>query len=60
VLVCNRTGHDVLDFYGARSVAAVDGTIAFAHAAGKDSIVLVDWTCATRSLTNWRAVPLDG
>ena len=58
VLVCNRTGRDVLDFSGARSVAAVDGTIAFAHAAREDGIVLVDWMPATRSLTNWRAVSL--
>ena len=60
VLVCNRTGRDVLDFSGARSVAAVDGTIAFAHAAPEDSIVLVDWTAATRALTNWRTVSLHG
>jgi predicted amidohydrolase len=58
VLVCNRTGHDVLDFSGARSVAAVDGTIAFAHAADEDSIVLVDWLPAGRSLSNWRAASL--
>lgn len=60
VLVCNRTGRDVLDFTGARSVAAIDGTIAFAHADPGDGIVLVDWTANTRALTNWRAVPLDG
>lgn len=60
VLVCNRTGRDVLDFSAARSVAAVDGTIAFAHAAPEDSIVLVDWTAATRALSNWRTAPLDG
>ena len=60
VLVCNRTGRDVLDFSGARSVAAVDGTIAFAHAAPEDGIVLVDWTAATRALTNWRTVSLPG
>lgn len=57
-LVCNRTGHDVLDFAGARSVAAVDGAIAFAHASPEDSIVLVDWTAETRALTDWRTVPL--
>ena len=60
VLVCNRTGRDVLDFSGARSVAAVDGTIAFAHAAPEDGIVLVDWTAATRALTNWRTVSRPG
>ncbi|WP_428661764.1 carbon-nitrogen hydrolase family protein [Reyranella sp.] len=59
VLVCNRTGRDVLDFSGARSVAAVDGTIAFAHAAPDDSIVLVDWTATTRALSSWRTVSLD-
>ncbi len=51
---------DVLDFSGTRSVVAVDGTIAFAHTAPKDGIVLVDWTAATRALTNWRTVSLDG
>lgn len=60
VLVCNRTGRDVLDFSGARSVAAVDGTIAFAHAAPTHSIVLVDWTAASGALSNWRTVALDG
>jgi predicted amidohydrolase len=60
VLVCNRTGRDVLDFSGARSVAAVDGTIAFAHAAPGDSIVLVDWETATRTPTNWRTASLEG
>ena len=60
VLVCNRTGRDVLDFSGARSVAAVDGAITFTHAAPEDSIVLVDWTAATRTLTNWRTVSVDG
>ena len=60
MLVCNRTGRDVLDFSGARSVAAVDGTISFAHAAPEDGIVLVDWTAATRALTNWRTVSRPG
>jgi len=60
VLVCNRTGRDVLDFSGARSVAAVDGTIAFAHAGPGDGIVLVDWAGAARALSNWRTVALDG
>jgi predicted amidohydrolase len=54
VLVCNRTGRDVLDFEAARSVAAVDGTIAFSHASPEPRIALVDWTAATRRLTTWR------
>lgn len=56
VLVCNRTGKDVLDFEAARSVAAVDGAIAFSHASPEPGIVLMDWTSATRQLTNWRVV----
>lgn len=54
VLVCNRTGKDVLDFDAAQSVAAVDGAIAFSHASPEPRIALVDWTPATRRLTNWR------
>jgi predicted amidohydrolase len=54
VLVCNRTGRDVLDFEAARSVAAVDGTLAFSHASPEPGIVLVDWTPDMRRLTNWR------
>ncbi len=54
VLVCNRTGKDVLDFDAAQSVAAVDGTIVFSHASVEPRIALVDWTAATRQLTNWR------
>lgn len=60
VLVCNRTGHDVLDFSAARSVAAVDGALASAHASPRDSIVLVDWTAPNRALTNWRTVSVTG
>jgi predicted amidohydrolase len=56
VLVCNRTGRDVLDFEAARSVAAVDGTIAFSHASPEPRIALVDWTTDTRRLSNWRVV----
>jgi predicted amidohydrolase len=56
VLVCNRTGRDVLDFEAARSVAAVDGTIAFSHASPEPRIALVDWTPDTRRLSNWRVV----
>ena len=54
VVVCNRTGRDVLDFEAARSVAAVDGTLAFSHASPEPRIALVDWTPDTRRLTNWR------
>lgn len=54
VLVCNRTGHDVLDFNAARSVAAVDGEIAFFHASPEPQMALVDWTPDTRRLANWR------
>ena len=56
VLVCNRTGKDVLDFDAAQSVAAVNGEIAFSHASPEQSIVLVDWTAGTRHLTSWRVV----
>ncbi len=54
VLVCNRTGRDVLDFDAARSVAAIDGSVTFSHASPEPGIVLMDWTSATRQLTNWR------
>lgn len=60
VLVCNRTGRDALDFSGARSVAAVEGTLAFSHAALDDSIVLVDWSAPARAVRNWRTMSLDG
>lgn len=54
VLVCNRTGHDVLDFNAACSVAAVEGAIAFAHASVEPKIALVDWTPDSRRLADWR------
>ena len=56
VLVCNRTGKDVLDFDAARSVAAVNGEIVFSHASPEPAIVLVDWSADTRRLANWRVV----
>ena len=59
VLVCNRTGKDVLDFAAARSVAAVDGAIAFSHASSDPTIALVDWTPDTRHLANWRVIPVE-
>lgn len=54
VLVCNRTGHDVLDFNAACSLAAVDGAIAFSHASTEPRIALVDWTPDSRRLADWR------
>ena len=54
VLVCNRTGHDVLDFNAACSLAAVDGTVAFSHASLEPRIALVDWTPEPRRLADWR------
>ena len=54
VLVCNRTGRDILDFTGACSVAAVDGALASRHASLEATTVLVDWQPATRRLDNWR------
>lgn len=54
VLVCNRTGADVLDFRGAQSVAAVGGAIASSHSSPDSAIILVDWTPSARQLTNWR------
>jgi len=56
VLVCNRTGLDVLNFDAAQSVAAVDGAIAFAHASPEPAIVLVDWAADAHRLRNWRVV----
>lgn len=61
VLVCNRTGLDVMDFSAARSVAAVDGAIAHAHASPDPATILVDWDPETRALANWRAMtPIAG
>ncbi len=54
VLVCNRTGQDVLDFNAACSIAAVDGSVLFSHASLEPRIALVDWTPASRRLANWR------
>jgi predicted amidohydrolase len=56
VLVCNRTGSDVLDFSRAQSIAAVGGVIVHVHASPEPAVVLVDWTLRTHELTNWRAV----
>lgn len=54
VLVCNRTGADVLDFRSARSVAAVGGSLMASHCSPGSAIVLVDWDPTARQLTNWR------
>ncbi len=59
VLVCNRTGPDVLDFSSARSVAAVDGAIVHAHQSAGPAIVLVDWSAQAGELKNWRVVAVE-
>lgn len=56
VLVCNRTGVDSMDFTGSRSVAAINGTIAFAHSSPDSAIILVEWNRNARRLANWRVV----
>lgn len=59
VLVCNRTGPDVLDFSAAQSIAAVDGAIVHAHQSSGPAIVLVDWNAQAGEPTNWRVVALE-
>jgi len=54
VLVCNRTGMDVLDFRQARSVAAVGGLQLHQHSAPDSAVVLVDWDPQAWTLANWR------
>lgn len=56
VLVCNRTGEDVMDFRDSQSVAAVGGEIASSHSSPQSAIVLVDWMPTMRQLANWRVV----
>ena len=56
VLVCNRTGGDVMDFSSARSIAAIDGTVMFSHASPDSAVILVDWDPPSRRLANWRVV----
>ena len=46
----------MLDFEAARSVAAIDGAIAFSHASPDPKIALVDWTANTHRVTSWRVV----
>jgi predicted amidohydrolase len=57
VLVCNRTGADVLDFSRARSVAAIGGKIAHTYAAATPAIVLAEWSRAAHAVTGWRTLP---
>jgi len=59
LLVCNRTGRDVLDFSGARSIAAVDRAIVHSHESTEPAIVLVDWNAQAGELTNWRVVTAE-
>ncbi len=59
VLVCNRTGPDVLDFSGARSIAAVDGAIVQSHESSGSAIVLVDWDAQVGKLKNWRVAAAE-
>lgn len=56
VLVCNRTGVDMLDFSDARSVAAIGGSIVHAHASPAEALIPVDWTPWARELRNWRVI----
>jgi predicted amidohydrolase len=59
VLVCNRTGPDVLDFSAARSIAAVDGAVVHSHESPEPAIVLVDWNAQAGELENWRVVAAE-
>src|SRR5262245_53656561 len=54
VLVCNRTGTDVLDFNAAQSVSAIGGALAASHRSPAPAVILVDWSPRTRRLANWR------
>jgi predicted amidohydrolase len=54
VLVCNRTGVDVMDFRTAQSVAAMGGAIATSQSSPGPAIILVDWSPLARQLSNWR------
>jgi predicted amidohydrolase len=56
VLVCNRTGVDVVDFTRARSIAAIDGSITHCHESVDSAIILVDWNQQNRELTKWRVL----
>ena len=56
VLVCNRTGFDVLDFGAGQSIVAADGSIVYCHTSADPACVLVDWDSQAHALTNWRVV----
>jgi predicted amidohydrolase len=59
VLVCNRTGVDVMDFNAAQSIVAADGSILHSHASASPAFILVDWDAAAHALTNWRVVAVE-
>ena len=59
VLVCTRTGVDVLDFAAAPSIVAADGSIVYSHRAADPACVLVDWDSQAHELTNWRVVAAE-
>ena len=43
VVVCNRTGHDSMDFTGARSVVAAGGVLTFSYGEAAPATLLLDW-----------------
>lgn len=56
VLVCNRTGTDIIDFSLARSIVAVDGAVMSSHSSPYSAVILVDWNPPSRQLANWRVI----
>jgi predicted amidohydrolase len=59
VVVCNRTGVDVLDFSAASSIVAAGGSIVHAHASTQPAVMLVDWDPQVHALTNWRVAAAE-
>jgi predicted amidohydrolase len=59
VIVCNRTGVDVLDFSAASSIVAADGSIVHAYASTQPAVMLVDWDPQLHALTNWRVAAAE-
>ena len=59
VIVCNRTGVDVLDFSAAPSIVAAGGSIVHAHASAGPAVMLVDWHPQVHALTNWRVAATE-
>ena len=59
VIVCNRTGVDVMDFNAAQSIVAADGCLVHSHASVGPACILVDWDDAAHALTNWRVVAAE-